>query len=159
VLLACVPFTTALAYPPEIREEQTHDLFAFDCARFGFPHTVRLEDTVRSRQITFYDADSDIERVEVHLLIKGAVTNVATGTRFTDRASSKRTFYPSSGELSTDYRKSAAMAFRTRGKQFTAGTLGELFREAGFRGISVTPTYADYSLVSASKPQYEEEMI
>jgi hypothetical protein len=48
---------------------------------------------------------------------------------------------------------SMGMCLSTRGKQFSAGELGELLHEAGFGGISVTPTYAYYSLVSASKPE------
>jgi hypothetical protein len=48
---------------------------------------------------------------------------------------------------------SLGMCLRTRGKQFSAGELGELLHEAGFGEISVTPTYAYYSLVSASKPE------
>jgi hypothetical protein len=46
---------------------------------------------------------------------------------------------------------SMAMAFRTRGKQFSAEELGALLHAAGFGEISVTPTYGYYSLVSASK--------
>jgi O-methyltransferase len=47
---------------------------------------------------------------------------------------------------------SLAMAFHTRGKQFSAGERGELLHEAGFGALAITPTYAYYSLVSASKP-------
>jgi len=39
-----------------------------------------------------------------------------------------------------------------RGKQYTARELDELLREVGFTDTTVTPTYAYYSLVSASKP-------
>jgi hypothetical protein len=40
----------------------------------------------------------------------------------------------------------------TKGKQFTAGELDGLLRSQGFVDISVTPTYAYYSLVRGKKP-------
>src|SRR5215217_562687 len=89
VLLALVPFTTTFAYPSEIHTEVTHDVFDFDCALFGLPYTVRFEDTITSRQFTFYDANGSPVRQMLHLLINGTVTNLTTGTRFTDRSSTK----------------------------------------------------------------------
>jgi len=47
---------------------------------------------------------------------------------------------------------SMVMLLATKGKQFTAQELDELLQEAGFQGVTVTPTYAYYSLVSARKP-------
>ena len=44
------------------------------------------------------------------------------------------------------------MMFFTEGKQRTAGEFESLLAEAGFRGMTVTPTYAYYSVVSARKP-------
>lgn len=44
------------------------------------------------------------------------------------------------------------MVFFTEGKQQSPGEFESLFREAGFRDFSVTPTYGYYSLVSARKP-------
>jgi hypothetical protein len=38
------------------------------------------------------------------------------------------------------------------GKQFTAGELQEILTEAGFKDITVTHTYAYYSIVSGTKP-------
>jgi acetylserotonin N-methyltransferase len=42
--------------------------------------------------------------------------------------------------------------FQLKGKQYTARELDELLQEAGFTGVTVNPTYAYFSLVSASKP-------
>ncbi len=47
---------------------------------------------------------------------------------------------------------SLVMLTRTRGQQFTFGDLADLLGEAGFTDVSMIPTYAYYSLVSASKP-------
>lgn len=44
------------------------------------------------------------------------------------------------------------MIYFTRGKQFTAGELTDMLREAGFTDVTVNNTYGYYSLVSASKP-------
>ena len=44
------------------------------------------------------------------------------------------------------------MLFGTRGQRFSAGEVADLLREAGFTDVSLTPTYAYYSLVAASKP-------
>jgi cyclopropane fatty-acyl-phospholipid synthase-like methyltransferase len=44
------------------------------------------------------------------------------------------------------------MVFFTEGKQQSPGEFEALFRDAGFRDLSVTPTYGYYSLVSARKP-------
>ncbi|WP_437964299.1 methyltransferase [Sorangium sp. So ce260] len=44
------------------------------------------------------------------------------------------------------------MVYMTPGKQFTAGELDELVRGCGFADVSVMPTYAGYSLISATKP-------
>lgn len=38
------------------------------------------------------------------------------------------------------------------GKQYTAGELGALLREAGFGAVSITPTAADNALICAAKP-------
>jgi O-methyltransferase domain len=38
------------------------------------------------------------------------------------------------------------------GKQYSVDELDQLLQEAGFTGTTVTPTYAYYSLVSATKP-------
>jgi len=47
---------------------------------------------------------------------------------------------------------SMVMLLATKGKQFSATELDELLTEAGFQDVSVMPTYAYYSLVSAKKP-------
>jgi hypothetical protein len=47
---------------------------------------------------------------------------------------------------------SMLMRMVTDGKQYSAGELERLLQEAGFEGMSVTPTYGYYSLVSARKP-------
>jgi hypothetical protein len=47
---------------------------------------------------------------------------------------------------------SLVMLTGTRGQQFTLGELSDLLGEAGFAGVSLLSTYADYSLVTASKP-------
>ena len=44
------------------------------------------------------------------------------------------------------------MLLYTRGKQYSAPELTALLQEAGFTGVSVTPTYAYYSLVTATRP-------
>ena len=47
---------------------------------------------------------------------------------------------------------SMVMLLATKGKQFSASELDGLLTEAGFQDVSVIPTYAYYSLVSAKKP-------
>jgi acetylserotonin N-methyltransferase len=47
---------------------------------------------------------------------------------------------------------SLMMATGARGKQYSAGELDGMLREAGFGEATVTPTYGYYSLVSARKP-------
>ena len=44
------------------------------------------------------------------------------------------------------------MMFFTEGKQRTAGEFESILAEAGFRDMTVTPTYAYYSVVQARKP-------
>jgi len=44
------------------------------------------------------------------------------------------------------------MILFAEGKQFTAGELGEVLTEAGFRGITVTLAYGYYSLIRGHKP-------
>lgn len=44
------------------------------------------------------------------------------------------------------------MVLITNGKQFTAQEITDLLTECGFRDVSITPTYAYYSLISAKKP-------
>jgi predicted O-methyltransferase YrrM len=44
------------------------------------------------------------------------------------------------------------MMFFTEGKQRTAGEFESILKEAGFRDMTVTPTYAYYSVVHAQKP-------
>jgi hypothetical protein len=47
---------------------------------------------------------------------------------------------------------SLLMLFALRGQQFTTGELAGLLGEAGFTEITVAPSYAYYSLISARKP-------
>jgi len=44
------------------------------------------------------------------------------------------------------------MMLGTRGKQFSAPELNALLTTAGFAHMTVTPSYAYYSLVTATKP-------
>jgi hypothetical protein len=47
---------------------------------------------------------------------------------------------------------SMRMLMATQGKQYTASELDEILRECGFIDVSITPTSAYFSLVSATKP-------
>jgi hypothetical protein len=44
------------------------------------------------------------------------------------------------------------MCFFTEGKQFSGGELRAMLEAAGFRDVSITHSYAYYSIVSARKP-------
>ena len=89
----------ALAKQPTIATFEVLDQASIDSSDYGFNYTVRINERITIREITFYNKDDSVNRVEAHLKIFGTVTNLATGTTFRDQASIVFTFDSTGGYM------------------------------------------------------------
>ena len=86
-LLALAPLGSALAAKPEIRtfEVPVEDAVAGTCGTGNDAFDVVSNTIISVRETTFYDKDGNVDRLQVHLMFHGTLTNSSTGKTVTDQ--------------------------------------------------------------------------